>query len=437
MRKEIRPEMNKKYNTIALYTLCVALIIVGFILAVVYSLPISLFLKKLLGILSPVLYGFVFAYLLCPVCNFFDNLLGKLKGEKKIHKYLLNHLASKGGIVLTYILFISALVGLFYIVIPQISDSFNSFYNNYKIYIARADKYFKEMEFNSKLIPADTLKNLEQSLVSLIDRFIESSFRLVTEYSPMLLNKVSGFAMGLWNIVLGIVISIYMLAERRNFARAGKKLIYSLLPVKRANQFYNAVLKTHEVFGGFVNGKILDSIIIGILCFAGTSILQIPYAPLVSLIVGITNVIPYFGPFMGGIPSVIIVFLNDPIKALWVGIFILVLQQVDGNFIGPKILGQTIGVSSFWIITSLLVMGGLYGVVGMIVAVPMFALLQMLLSKICNTALMNKGISVTDEGVSIMEIEDPLEFEDAEPFDGEYAMQEDSGYESYGEEINK
>jgi len=437
VRKEIRPEMNKKYNTIALYTLCVALIIVGFILAVVYSLPISLFLKKLLGILSPVLYGFVFAYLLCPVCNFFDNLLGKLKGEKKIHKYLLNHLASKGGIVLTYILFISALVGLFYIVIPQISDSFNSFYNNYKIYIARADKYFKEMELNSKLIPADTLKNLEQSLVSLIDRFIESSFRLVTEYSPMLLNKVSGFAMGLWNIVLGIVISIYMLAERKNFARAGKKLIYSLLPVKRANQFYNAVLKTHEVFGGFVNGKILDSIIIGILCFAGTSVLQIPYAPLVSLIVGITNVIPYFGPFLGGIPSVIIVFLNDPIKALWVGIFILVLQQVDGNFIGPKILGQTIGVSSFWIITSLLVMGGLYGVVGMIVAVPMFALLQMLLSKICNTALMNKGISVTDEGVSIMEIEDPLEFEDAEPFDGEYAMQEDSGYESYGEEINK
>ncbi len=434
MRKEVKPEMNKKYNTIALYTLCVALIIACFILGIVYSEPIGVFLTKFVAVLSPVLYGFVFAYILCPACNFFDKYLNKLHGDKKIHKYLLNPIAKHGGIVITYVLFVSALVGLFYIVIPQISDSFNSFYGNYKIYIARADRFLKELGENFKFIPEDTIKSVEQSLVSLLERFVESSVKLVTEYSPVLINTVSGFAVGLWNIVLGIIISIYVLAERKNFVRAGRKLVYSFLPVRKAQSVCAGIKKTHEVFGGFVNGKILDSLIIGILCFAGTSVLRIPYAPLISLIVGITNVIPYFGPFMGAIPSVIIVFLNEPVKALWFAIFVLILQQLDGNFIGPKILGQTIGVSSFWIITSLLVMGGLYGVVGMVLAVPMFALVNMLMSKICNGILMRKGISVSDEGVNIMEVEDPLEFEDAEPFDGEYAMQEDSGYESYGEE---
>ena len=430
MRKELRPEMNKKYNTIAAYTLCVALIVACFIFAIVYSIPIGMFFRKLTSVLSPVLYGIVFAYVLCPACNFFDKHLSRLKGEKKVHKYLLNIIAKRGGIVITYILFVSALVGLFYIVIPQITDSFNSFYDNYRIYIARADDYLKGIGKYFKFIPEEVVKDVEQKIVSLIEGFVESTVQFVTQYSPVLLNKVSGFAMSVWNIVLGIIISIYVLAERNNFLRAGRKIVYSMFSVKNAQMVCYGVKKTHEVFGGFVNGKILDSLIIGILCFVGTSILRIPYAPLVSLLVGITNVIPYFGPFMGAIPSVILVFLNDPVKSLWLAIFILVLQQLDGNYIGPKILGQTIGVSSFWIITCLLVMGGMYGVVGMILAVPLFALLQMLLSKICNSVLMDKGISVTNEGVSITEVEDPLEFEDAEPFDGEYAMQEDSGYET-------
>ena len=424
MRKELKPEMNKKYNTIAAYTLCVALIIACFIFAIVYSIPIGMFLEKLTKILSPVLYGIVFAYVLCPACNFFDKYLSKLRGEKKIHKYLLNPIAKRGGIVITYILFISALVGLFYIVIPQITDSFNSFYANYKIYIARADRFLKDMGEHFKFIPPNVIKDIEQSLVSMLERFVQ----LITEYSPVLINKVSGFAVGIWNIVLGIIISIYVLAERKNFMRAGKKFVYSVFSVRNANEVCDGAKKAHEVFGGFVNGKLLDSLIIGIICFAGTSILRIPYAPLVSLVVGITNVIPYFGPFLGAIPSTIIVFLNEPVKAVWFAIFVLILQQVDGNIIGPKILGQTIGVSSFWIITSLLVMGGLYGVVGMILAVPLFALLQMFVTRICNGALMRKGISVTDAGVRVMEVEDPLEYEDAEPFDGEYAMQEDIAF---------
>lgn len=430
MRKDLKPEMNKKYNTVALYAVCSALIVVCFIFAVIYNGSILLFFKKLTAVLSPVLYGFVFAYILCPVCNFFDRLLAKLKGEKKINRFLLNHVAKHGGIVITYVLFISALVGLFYIVIPQITDSFNSFYENYRIYIARAESFINKLDFGFGIIPDKTMKSIEQSFVSMLERIVESAVRIVTEYSPVLINKVSGFAMGVWNIVLGIIISIYMLSERKNFMRESRKLVYSFLPTEKANTLCGGVKKVHEVFGGFINGKILDSLIIGLLCFVGTSILRIPYASLISLIVGITNVIPYFGPFMGAIPSVIIVFLNDPVKAVWFGVFVLVLQQLDGNLIGPKILGQTIGVSSFWIITSLLVMGGLYGVLGMVLAVPLFAIVRMLLSRICNEILMRKGISVTDEGVTVTEQailfdEDGLN----DVFDGEYAMQNERDFD--------
>lgn len=418
MRRDLRPEMNKKYNTIALYTLVVALIIVSFVMAIVFSTPISVFFGKLFHILSPVLYGFIFAYVLCPACNFFDSYFHKLKGDKKIHKFV-NPVADKAGIVITYILFVSALVGIVYIIIPQISDSFDNFYANYQIYIARADRFLTNLVSSTRFIPEETAKTLETALIDFLEKFVESIFA----YSPKIINTVSGVAVEIWNIVLGVIISIYMLSERKTFARQGKKLLYGFLSAKNANAVYAGFRKTHEVFGGFVNGKLLDSLIIGIICFIGTSILSIPYAPLVSLIVGITNVIPYFGPFLGAIPSAIIVFLNDPVKSIVFVIFIFLLQQLDGNVIGPKILGQTIGVSSFWIITSLLVMGGLYGVTGMVLAVPLFALIRLAVSNLCHALLGKKGITVTDKGVDITVPEEMGDYDDDARGDGEYDVQ--------------
>ncbi len=411
MRKDLRPEMNKKYNTIALYTLVVALIIVGFIMAVVFNAEIKTAVNNVLKILSPVFYAFVFAYVLCPVCNFFDGLFGKMHGEKKIHKILLNPISRGAGIVVTYILFVAVLVGVFNIFIPQITESVNTFYSNYKIYIVRADRFLTELVGSTRFIPEEVAIDLEQKLIELIENFIEKVF----EISPVLINKVSGFAVEIWNIVLGVVISIYMLSERKKFARQSKKLLYGLFPLKSAEMTYAAVIKTHEVFGGFLVGKLLDSAIIGVLCFVGTTLLNIPYAPLVSLIVGITNIIPYFGPFLGAIPSAVIVFLNDPLKCLWFIVFVFLLQQLDGNVIGPKILGQTIGVSSFWIIVSILLFGGLYGVVGMLVAVPIFALLNIAVSRLCNAGLEKKGIKVSVSGVvSVLPgaLEDQLTLED-------------------------
>lgn len=416
MKRDLKPEMNKKYNTIALYFLIIALVIAGFVLAVVYHAPILEFLRNFYHILSPILYGFIFAYLLCPVCNFFDSLCQKLNGKKKIHKYFLNHIASKGSLVLTYLVFFAALAGVFYIIIPQIKLSIDNFTSSYKDYISHADKFLVDISHRINFIPKETVANIEKSFIDFIEALVENVL-----FSGEVYNRISGFAVEIWNIVLGIIISIYMLWERKNFARRGKKILYAFLQENSAETVCSAFKKTHEVFGKFVNGKILDSIIIGILCFVGTSLLAIPYAPLVSLIVGITNVIPYFGPFLGAIPSAIIVFLNDPIKCLWFIIFVFLLQQLDGNVIGPKILGQSIGVSSFWIITSLLIMGGLYGVLGMVIAVPLYALFDYVLTKSCNKRLTKKGLCINNKGVFRVDIDKTVL--DGESFDGEYKIQ--------------
>ena len=180
----------------------------------------------------------------------------------------------------------------------------------------------------------------------------------------------------LLNIIIGVLVSIYLMASKEKFAGQSKKSIYALFRQETANNILNTFRFTHKTFIGFIGGKIVDSLIIGVLCFIGTSILKTPYAALVSLIVGATNVIPYFGPFIGAIPSVLLVFVVDPLhplNAIYLALFILALQQFDGNILGPKILGEYTGLSSFWVIFAITVFGGLWGVVGMIVGVPLFA----------------------------------------------------------------
>ena len=377
MKNDLRPEMNKKYNTIAAYALGVSAIIIIFIMMFVYSVPLGAWCSKLMGILSPFFWGFTFAYILCPVCNYFDGKFSKAKlGFWKRH----------GGMIVTYIIFLLCITLFFYIMIPQIVLSFNSFVDTYKDYGKHLTKLFRLASDELKFIPPEIMSKLQGMLTDLLGKTTE----LVTQYSPIVIARVSSFAMGLWKIVLGFIISIYMVAERKTFARQIKKLLYSVFSRKHADRIIFHTLEAHSYFGGFIGGKLLDSLIIGLLCFAGLAILKMPYTPLVSLIVGVTNVIPYFGPFLGAIPSFIIIFFNDPVKALWFALFILVLQQIDGNFIGPKILKQAVGVSSFWVIFSLLIMGGLFGVVGMVIAVPLFALIHAEVSRTVNSVITKK-----------------------------------------------
>ena len=209
-----------------------------------------------------------------------------------------------------------------------------------------------------------------------------------TKLVPSMQSLLSGAALGvmsfvtfLKNIIIGVIVSVYLLASRKKFGQQCKMILYSLIKPRWADIILEEILYADKMFGGFINGKILDSAIIGVLCYIACLIFKFPSALLVSVISGVTNVIPFFGPFIGAIPATLLILIQNPIKALWFVLFVLVLQQVDGNIIGPKILGNTTGLSSFWVLFAILLFGGLWGFVGMIIGVPLFAVIYDVLKK--------------------------------------------------------
>ena len=216
-----------------------------------------------------------------------------------------------------------------------------------------------------------------------------SSFIMTVSLSVISVLKV------LWNFIIGFIISIYVLASKEKFTGQAKKFVYAVFHKDIANIIINDFCFTHKTFIGFISGKVLDSIIIGVLCFIGTSILNTPYAALVSVVIGVTNVIPFFGPYLGAIPSIILIFIVDPVHPLncvYFAIFILILQQFDGNFLGPKILGNSTGLTGFWVIFAITLFGGLLGVFGMIVGVPIFAVIYAAIRSLLDAALRKKQL---------------------------------------------
>ena len=200
------------------------------------------------------------------------------------------------------------------------------------------------------------------------------------------------------NTLIGIIVMLYLLNIKDTLTAQSKKIIYSLFPLPAANEIIEKWRYIHKVFGGFIIGKLVDSLIIGILTFVWLSIIKMPYTVLISVIVGVTNIIPFFGPFIGAIPSALLVLLVSPKKCLWFLLSILVIQQLDGNIIGPKILGNSTGISSFWVLFSILFFGGVLGPVGMIIGVPTFAVIYRLTAEWVNKRLKKKELStITDD----------------------------------------
>ncbi len=195
------------------------------------------------------------------------------------------------------------------------------------------------------------------------------------------------------NFLIGIIVVVYVMTIQDTLLGQCKKVIYALFPAKKGNVIIKTIRKSNDIFGGFVIGKIIDSAIIGVIAYVGCVILQMPSAFLVAFIIGVTNIIPFFGPFIGAIPSVLLVLIQSPIHGLYLTIFILVLQQVDGNIIGPKILGDKTGLASFWVLTSILIAGGLFGFFGMVLGVPVFAVLYYIWQEFVKYRMKKKNLS--------------------------------------------
>ena len=269
-----------------------------------------------------------------------------------------------------------------------------SFISNYDSYILNFTKWLNQtLEDNP---------DINDYIVKTIDKYSGELEKWITELLPntaLLIKTVSlsviSVIRGLWDFIIGFVISIYVLASKEKFAGQAKKMAYAIFERDTANLVIRNFRFTHNTFIGFLGGKIIDSIIIGILCFAGTSIMRTPYAVLVSVVIGVTNVIPFFGPYLGAIPSVILIFIVDPahpLNCVYFAIFILALQQFDGNILGPKILGSSTGLTGFWVIFAITFFGGLFGVIGMIIGVPIFAVIYAAAKSIINTQLQKKSM---------------------------------------------
>ena len=348
-------------------------------------------LDKLMGILAPFVYGGVLAYLLRPMCNAFEGFFETLFGKKRsgMVKFFSVGLSLVTGVLIVYILII--------MIAPQLYSSIVNLWNTLQervdALLEWAIKTFglSEEQINFFDSSSDTIYQeieawVSETLAPYLSSIVGGVGSFVTGVGSSVL-KVLRFV---YDLLIGLIVAAYLLASRKRFARQSVLMVRSILSPRWANILLDEVAFIDKMFGGFIDGKIVDSLIIGVLCYIGCSVFKFPNALLVSAIVGVTNVIPFFGPFIGAIPSTVLIMIDDPIKGLWFIVFVLALQQLDGNVIGPKILGDRTGISSFWVLFSIILCGGLWGFVGMIIAVPLFAVLYDLVKKLVIRGLKKK-----------------------------------------------
>lgn len=341
--------------------------------------------KKVLGILSPFIYGFIMAYLLLPIFNgMYRRLQPRLAARMKNGTRFAKGLCS----ILTLLIGLVIIGALLWMVLPQLVLSIISLLESMDTYLAEISNWMAALLKDNPVIERNFLQIYDQVSKIIVDWIQNLAPQLVA-----LMTGVKNTVSVLFDFLVGIIIALYILNSKDTFCAQAKKVTYSLLSVGHANRVIKRVGHVHRVFGGFITGKLIDSFIIGILCFIGLSILNIPYAVLISVIIGVTNIIPFFGPFIGAIPSAILIMVISPVQAVYFVIFIIVLQQFDGNILGPKILGDSTGLSSFWVMFAILVFGGIFGFVGMAVGVPIFAVLYSVATEWFNNLLKKRGLS--------------------------------------------
>lgn len=398
----------KPYLAMGLIAFLVIVMSISFFFLIYRYHGITKNLGVLMDILQPVTIGLVLAYLITPIVNFEERhllpfALGRMKSEEKARKTV------RAVSIVGALVFVGAIIGiLLQMVIPELYRSINGMIDT----MPKQVNSF--MDWLGSYVNADSeiASYLEMALTKGTE-FFENWAR--TEFLPQTRNLIAGLTSGviiavrmLFHVIIGIILSIYILMSKEALIGQSKQIVYALFSGKKANTIIRTVHKSNEIFGGFISGKILDSLIIGILCFICLYFMKMPYTVLVSVIVGVTNVIPFFGPYLGAVPSAILIMLADPIKGLYFILFILVLQQVDGNIIGPKILGDSTGLSSFWVVFAILVAGGLMGVFGMIIGVPLLAVIFYMARNALDYIMEKKGLP-----------KDPGSFVEAERLDVE------------------
>lgn len=348
--------------------------------------------RTVIGILKPIIYGFAIAYLLNPIVKTVDKYLFPILGKKLKKQKTAEKLSRMTGILLALVFLFAIILALCNMLIPELARSIENLITTLPAQMNAGMDKLTELQ-SDKSTTGMIIKNLLNHATESFQNWIQAD--LLRQINVIMTNLTTG-AINILNEVfqflIGCIVSVYVLLSKELFAAQAKKIIYAVMTTDHANMTLHITRKSNEIFGGFIIGKIIDSAIIGVLCFLGITLLDMPYVVLVSVIVGVTNVIPFFGPYIGAIPCIILIGLTDPLKGLYFAIFILLLQQLDGNVIGPKILGDSTGLSAFWVVFSILLGGGLFGFVGMIAGVPTFAVLYYIFKMIIENKLEKKKL---------------------------------------------
>lgn len=347
---------------------------------VLFKMPVIIFvLKGITEILKPFLYGVVFAYLLAPLCNKIEEKLFQFfpKAKAKARRFICFI-----AIVISLCVAIAVIWLIIMMIIPQVWDSVMKIIQMVPQKLIVVNNWIEHMLENQPELQA-YFEEFSSQAESNIDSLLNvDTIQKVQSIINSLSVQLFGVLGVVKNIFLGLLISAYLLGSRKLFGAQAGLILHGVFSDKWAKIIEKEIRYTDKMFNGFLVGKIIDSAIIGLLCFAGTSIMGFEAPAFISVIIGITNIIPFFGPFIGAIPCGLLLLLENPMHCLYFIIFIFVLQQLDGNVIGPKILGNTTGVSSFWVLFAILLFGGMWGVVGMVIGVPLFAVIYDIIRKL-------------------------------------------------------
>ncbi len=376
---------NSKYATVAMYVFLVLLFAVCCVFIFLKFESVRNFLSRFIDICSPLIYGAVIAYFLNPIMKIFEEKVFRPRNGRKG----ISRTARRVLSVLATFLSVFVVLSLFlWMILPHLGESVTDLINKFPDYIkalqALADSISEKGGIFAEAI---------ETALTYINNFIDRSYDLLKELLPKITGYIQTVASAVLDVVLGFVFSIYFLFAKENIAAQAKKGLHALFSEKSYHSITEVCTLADKTFGRYFTGAILDSLLVGLICMIFMSILRMPYSSLISVIIAVTNIIPIFGPFIGAIPSAVILFVANPIYAIYFVIMILVLQQIDGNIIAPRIHGASTGLSPVWVITSITIMSGFFGFVGMFVGVPLFSVFYTLIKQRTENKLKMKNLA--------------------------------------------
>ncbi len=363
-------EWTKKYTTLLIYSCCTILLALAIVFALFFPTKLVLFVGDFFKAISPAFFGFVIAYLLNPICDFFDKKVFKKRMKNK-------KTARALAVACSMLILFSVIAAFLGIMVPQISASYTSLESKFEVYVVKVTGWIKDFAAELNENGNETLLQMfnTQKILDSVDDILGTAFGFLGGFANVLVTYSSKIIAIIAKVVVSLIFAIYFLFSKDVIFSGLSKVSDAIFSDKFNFATRKWISYTDEVFSSFISGKIVNAMIITVINFIVFGLFGIPYYPLVALICGVTDMIPYFGPFIGAVPCAFIILIADPIKVLWFALLVLVIQQIDGNIVGPKILGEKVGVDSLIIIVAITLGGGFFGVIGMFVGVPIFTVL--------------------------------------------------------------